>query len=339
MKIQKLSTENYAGAYGLYAQSLFGNISLPHQYQDSLWGCLLYEKDCLVGAWVGLLRGNGKISHVFAKSVYFDAYPVFIEGYEDYEYMLSSTRHLAKEDGIIQLNLTHWARNNGLNPLAVDSFCASFIIPLNEHSVDDLWMKMDSKQRNIVRKAMKNGVEFVACKGNEAVSYLDDFQKLRMITQKRAMDVNANASMLLKSNEFFKNLFMQPNSVLFVGKYNNQIASVALMLQSGKSVYYYSGGSDRDVNRATGCSAFVIWKAIEYYKNRADVVNFDMGGVPVSPSKEHPAYGVYDFKKSFGGEYKEFPNGHIVINKWKYFILKAVLQNRNILRFLSKSGN
>ena len=59
----------------------------------------------------------------------------------------------------------------------------------------------------------------------------------------------------------------------------------------------------------------------------------------MKPTKEHPAYGVYEFKKSFGGEYMEFDNGPIVINKWKYALLSFVLKNRKLLRILSKGGN
>ena len=32
----------------------------------------------------------------------------------------------------------------------------------------------------------------------------------------------------------------------------------------------------------------------------------DLGGVPVKPDITHPSYGVYAFKRSFGGEYKEY---------------------------------
>jgi len=64
---------------------------------------------------------------------------------------------------------------------------------------------------------------------------------------------------------------------------------------------------------------------------------FDMGGVPVSPDINHPAYGVYTFKKSFGGEYKEYNSGKIIISPIKYKLLNFVLKNRKLLRIISKN--
>ena len=87
-------------------------------------------------------------------------------------------------------------------------------------------------------------------------------------------------------------------------------------------------------NKQYSCSAFIIWKAICYF-NEQGLDIFDMGGVPVKPTKDHPAYGVYAFKRSFGGEYQEFKAGDIIISSFKYKILEFILSQRKILRFFS----
>jgi lipid II:glycine glycyltransferase (peptidoglycan interpeptide bridge formation enzyme) len=135
-------------------------------------------------------------------------------------------------------------------------------------------------------------------------------------------------------DDFFKDLFLNPRTTLFIGKVHDQVATVALMIQSGDTVYYYSGGSDYELNRQYCCSAFVIWKSI-CYCNELGVNHFDMGGVPVQPEKDHPAYGVFAFKRSFGGIYVEFEGGKIVINKLKYRILDFLLSQRKLLRLFS----
>ena len=127
---------------------------------------------------------------------------------------------------------------------------------------------------------------------------------------------------------------MDKNTTLFVGIADNQVATVALMIQSGNTVYYYSGGSDYELNKKYSCSAYVLWKAICWFNSQGIDV-FDMGGVPVSPSKEHPAYGVYAFKRSFGGAYQEFDGGKIIISHWKYKLLNWLLSQRKVLRFFS----
>ena len=63
---------------------------------------------------------------------------------------------------------------------------------------------------------------------------------------------------------------------------------------------------------------------------------FDMGGVPQSPTAEHPAYGVYVFKRSFGGAYQEFDGGKIIISPTKYRLLNFLLSQRKLLRLFSK---
>ena len=172
------------------------------------------------------------------------------------------------------------------------------------------------------------------CRGEESLVYLSDFQRLRQQTQQHAIKKHARASMLLKSDEFFRSLFLNNNSIIIIGKADNQVATVALMVQSGKTVYYYSGGSDYELNKKYSCSAFILWKSI-CYCNELGIKYFDMGGVPSQPSKDHPAYGVYAFKRSFGGEYVEFDCGKIIINKWKYILLNFILSQRKLLRLFS----
>ena len=198
-----------------------------------------------------------------------------------------------------------------------------------------MWSNVTSKLRNIIRKGEKNNVEVLVVKGEEAVGYLPNFQQLRQDTQARAIGKNGNASMLLKSNLFFTNLLMQAGSYFFMAKYENEIVAMALMVQSGQTMYYFSGGSDLQANKKTGASSFLIWKSIEFAKENG-IEFFDMGGVPVKPDDTHPAYGVYFFKKSFGGEYVEYSSGKMIIRKRIYPFLDFVLKNRALLRIISK---
>lgn len=339
VNFQLINKLTYQQIVVFMADSVFGNLLLPNTYMNQQWGVVAVDNNLVVGGWIGTLRGNGKYTRFLTRSVYFDSYPILKEGYErELLALVQYVQQQAHKDGIIQLNLTHWVRGENKLNVPLTSKCATFLIDLSK-SIDELWKDVDSKQRNIIRKGEKNEVEVLVLQGERAVNYLHDFQTLRQVTQSRAIGKNAKASMLLKSNDYFRNILLQPSATLFVGKYDSEVASVALMLQGGQTVYYYSGGSNRDVNRKTGCSAYVIWKAIEYFKNRGDITYFDMGGVPVNPTKEHPAYGVYEFKRSFGGTYMEFDNGAIVINKWKYALLSFVLKNRKLLRVLSKGGN
>ena len=256
---------------------------------------------------------------------------------EDYEatykqLLIDAIKQHADADKIVMLHLTHWVRGCEML-LNIQENNATFITHLQTTEAD-LWKLVESKQRNCIRKGEKSGVDVLALQGEEALGYLSDFQRLRQRTQQHAIKKHAQASMLLKSDQYFTELFRNPQATLFVGKVEEQVAAVALMLQSGNSVYYYSGGSDYELNKKYCCSAFVIWKSLLHYNNLGLTI-FDMGGVPVQPTKDHPAYGVYAFKRSFGGTYQEFDAGEITISPWKYRVLQFLLSQRKLLRFLS----
>lgn len=335
IKIIPITKELYPSYYHLVQTTKWGNPMLPESFSSNLWGNVICQGNIVIGGWVGNLRGNIPLVKKITKSVYFDSYPVFenLEYYNAYHDTLINTIKLhAQNEGITILNLTHWVRDGYLQIDEIGQN-ATFLTPLQK-TEDELWKLVESKQRNCIRKGEKSGVEFLVCRGEESLVYLSDFQRLRQQTQQHAIKKHARASMLLKSDEFFRSLFLNNNSILFIGKADNQVATVALMVQSGKTVYYYSGGSDYELNKKYSCSAFILWKSI-CYCNELGIKYFDMGGVPTQPTKDHPAYGVYAFKRSFGGEYVEFDCGKIIINKWKYILLNFILSQRKLLRLFS----
>lgn len=337
-RIEKIGRENYTAYLALVKGSRWGNLLMPDEWCEDIWGGVVVEKGQVIGGWAGVYRGNKRFVKWIAKSVYFDAYPIFAtEGLADkYQLrLIEAMRDWAREEQIVMFNLTHWVRGLRLPGLCIDHN-ATFLLPLQESS-EAQWKLVESKQRNIVRKGEKNGVEVRALSGEEAIAELPTLQLLREQTQQHAIKKNAKASMLLKSDSFFANLLRHTDATLFIGSVDSKPATVAVMIVSGETAYYYSGGSDYELNRQTGSSAYVIWKAIEYYREREDVKYLDMGGVPVKPEPTHPAYGVYAFKRSFGGAYIEFDAGTIVINSFKYKILSFLLKQRKLLRMFSKS--
>ena len=338
IKILPITKELYPSYYHLVQTTKWGNPMLPESFNTNLWGDVVCIGDIVIGGWVGNLRGNIPLAKWITKSVYFDSYPVFgnHEYYNAYQDTLINTiKHHALKDGITILNLTHWVRSGELDVNINDvELVASFVVNL-EQSEELLFKNIDSAKQRNVKKSNKFDLEILVCKGEESIKYLEDFQRLRENTQTRAISKNKQASMLLKSNEFFHTLMMQPNAYLLLGKYEDSVVSVALILQGGDTVYYHSGGSDIEVNRKTCCSAYMFWKALLYFKENG-IKYFDFGGCPVRPTEEHPAYGVYRFKKGFGGEYIEFNGGKIIINKWKYKLLNLLLSQRKLLRLFSK---
>jgi len=335
---EKINENRYNDFLAICKNKDFAPLLLPGKFSENLWGIVALQNNKVVGGWAGILRGDKPLVKYFAKGVWFDSYPIFLDENENLEttkLLINFAKQQAKKEKIILFNFTHWVRQTEDVNFDIPEKNATFLIDL-EKNIEFLWKDVDSKQKNIIRKGQKNSVEVITLQKDEALEYLDDFQQLRQTTQSRAVAKNAYSSMLLKSNNFFADIFKNLNSYLFVAKHEEKVAAVALMIQSGTTVYYYSGGSNIEMNKQTGASTFLIWKAIEFAKS-LNLSYFDMGGVPVSPDINHPAYGVYTFKKSFGGEYKEYNSGKIIISPIKYKLLNFVLKNRKLLRIISKN--
>ena len=142
--------------------------------------------------------------------------------------------------------------------------------------------------------------------------------------------------MLLKSDTFFERLFATHKTTLAVVRtQEGKIVAAATFIESGATVYAHMSGSDAEANRATGSGTYYYWKAIEYFRAKG-LRQFDFGGCPVDPSEDDPAFGVFVFKRGFGGTYLSAREGQIIISKQKYRLLNFLLSQRKLLRLVSK---
>ena len=115
MDIQiKSLTEEYFLQYKLKCQNLIqAPLFLPKVYNANLWGVVVLLGDELIAGWVGNLRGNKSIMKCFVKGVWFDSLPImFGENYTDELYleMVEYAKKIARHEGIITFNVTHWSR-------------------------------------------------------------------------------------------------------------------------------------------------------------------------------------------------------------------------------------
>jgi lipid II:glycine glycyltransferase (peptidoglycan interpeptide bridge formation enzyme) len=341
IRCELLTSLNYESFFEECSKHLLVPPFLSPKYSPELWGVVARVNNLIVGGWIGKLRGvKPLLSHFVKGGVWFDSLPLVFphvaESLLAFDVILAYAKTQAKNDRIISLNVTHWSRQRieTNHIFDKDTINATFTIDLHKEK-DELWSQLDATLRNKIRKAEKNNICVHIGKGEDALTCLDIFQNLRQETQSRAIRRNKNASMLLKSNQFFTNILLNQNSWLISATYQDEIVSVALMVIAGQTVYYFSGGSNIEINRKTAASSLLVWKTIEYAKAQGLRI-FDFGGVPVAPDEAHPAYGVYKFKKSFGGEYQEFCSGEIIVRKRIYPMVNLVLNNRILLRLLSK---
>ena len=116
---------------------------------------------------------------------------------------------------------------------------------------------------------------------------------------------------------------------------DNELASGAILARHKNSIIYYVGASVIELNRKYGASNLLIWECILYSKKEGFSF-FDLGGIPYNIKSDDPSFGVYRFKKGFGGLISKFFIGEKINSKLKYNIFKKILRNRNLVKFISR---
>jgi lipid II:glycine glycyltransferase (peptidoglycan interpeptide bridge formation enzyme) len=100
------------------------------------------------------------------------------------------------------------------------------------------------------------------------------------------------------------------HATLFAAIVDDRVAAAAVVFWCGERALYMYGASG-DVARKTYAAYAVQWHAMRAAKARG-ARRYDLGGVPVDVSESHPQYGLYLFKKGFGGARRTFAGAYDV---------------------------
>lgn len=160
----------------------------------------------------------------------------------------------------------------------------TLIIDLKKE-IDDIWSdEIDSKRRNMIRKAGKLGVELCRLQKNE----FDEFYKIYASANKRY-------GLKSMSKEMFLTLFYNSKNIGFevlLAKYNDVIQSAVVVAYDKNYATYWLGFSN-DGAKNNGEGDLLQWEAIKFTKQQGcgyyDLCYIDKKKLP------H----IYRFKKGF----------------------------------------
>jgi lipid II:glycine glycyltransferase (peptidoglycan interpeptide bridge formation enzyme) len=164
----------------------------------------------------------------------------------------------------------------------------SFIIDLTLPE-ETLWSNLHSKHRNVVRNAMKKGVEI-----RIGMEHLDTAHELIRDTLKRSKQGFMGSEDLKRFA-----LGLNDNVKIFVADYQGIVQACAVVPFSGHSAYYLYGGSISDP--LTGAANLLQWEAIRTFRSLG-VKRYDFVGVRINPEKKSKQEGLMMFKERFGGQ-------------------------------------
>lgn len=211
-------------------------------------------------------------------------------------------------------------KENGYNPVP---FAPRYIFLVNlQQSKDKLWESLESRCRRAIRKAERKGVEIVEETGGEAPRI---FHKLHVDTAKR-QGISPDPYSFIKS--IWSVLTPKRHARFFFAHHQGiPIAGILTMYYKDK-VYYYMGASLKD-RWDVSSNNLLHWHAmIDGLENGYGV--YDLMSCPGADEQNNPEYGLYLFKKSFGGTMVESGAAYTkvlsprVLRIWDGFLIPAI---------------
>ena len=187
------------------------------------------------------------------------------------------------------------------------------------NDIEQVWLtEISSKNRNMIRKAEKNGLIFEADYGYK---YIEEFESLYNETMKR-LDAD---SFYFFDKDYYKKYCKEFVKKGFLGiiKKDTEIVGAALFIIEKPYGHYHLAGSKRELS-SLGINNFLLWNAAKEMKKN-NVSFFHLGG-GTNGDKENS---LYKFKSSFSKSIYQFSIGKIIYNNEKYNRICEKWQNEN----------
>lgn len=197
----------------------------------------------------------------------------------------------------------------------------TFILDLRQDE-RSLRTQMDGADRKI-RKAEREGIEV-----REATT-AEDIQAYCELSRETSERVRARTAFTDFPDALFERIHRElgPTGTarVYLGLHKGQPVAGSIFLCSRDTMLYWRGGSvrDRDMT-AKQAPAAVFWHAIRNAQH-SGLAWFDFGGCTPTEDPQDPAYGVYAFKKRWGGRLETFFNLEIVLGAPQHFLQERVL--------------
>jgi len=194
--------------------------------------------------------------------------------------------------------------------------CATFIVDLNQDE-EDIFKAYEKRKRNSIRKALKMKVEIKILEGKSGFSLIADYCYLQNKMFKHKS--NSYSDIYAKSEEHLKSILSsKQKTIIAIAYYEGQPVVGNILVSHKKSIYAYLGASDNMLNRTTNASTLLEHECMLYAK-RQGYLSYDLGGIPPKvPDKSDGLYGVFLYKKGFGGERYVFDCSGYTLRKYRY---------------------
>lgn len=179
------------------------------------------------------------------------------------------------------------SKNACINKKIYDVTDLSKTITIDLDSSDQIWKNITSKNRNVIRKSIKSGVEIYWGRSPELI---DEFIVLYTKTMKK----DGATDYYYFEKDFYESVLkdLKYNSMFFYAVYEGKIISMSIIIYENKHMHYHLSASDR-VYQHLAPTNLLLYEAACWGVNNG-FEKFHLGGG--LGSKED---NLYKFKKAF----------------------------------------
>lgn len=172
-----------------------------------------------------------------------------------------------------------------------------FVMDINNRTPEALFADFKRNTRNHIRKAEKQGVKVRELERTELSTF-------KTITESTSTRRNFKDRTLSYYEEMY-DLFHNRGEVQFlIAEANDIPLSAAMFILYGDEVIYLFSGSDEKYMREYNAQYAIQWHMIKYAAEHC-FKKYNFYGINGLPDPNSKDYGIYEFKKGFGGHVVE----------------------------------
>lgn len=203
-------------------------------------------------------------------------------------------------------NFREWMRAWGFGEredAGFDNVQAQYVFRLHLHgkSEDSVFADFCQKTRYNIRLAMRKGVQIRIYSGD------GEIPEVELEAFNRIMEETGHRDRFIpRQKAYYQKVFeaLGSEAVLFMAYLENTpIAGTIGVYSGGKGWYLY--GASSNTHRNAMPNYLLQWEMVRIAVER-HCVFYDFRGVPGKLTEDNPLYGLYRFKKGFGGTYTKF---------------------------------
>lgn len=284
---------------------------------------ILYEGKSVRGINVVMKRDIAKDSRFYSliqEGVFYDIASPYgyggwiIEG-EETEELFSAYEKWAVETGIISefVRFHPMLKNHCKCEEFYDVVELGEVVHMNLESPEVIWSNITSKNRNVIRKAIKNDVKIYNGRFPEI------YERFRVIYN-GTMDKDKADAYYYFGTEFYMSVLddLPQNAQVFWAEKDKKVIAASIMLAANKKMNYHLSGSLREFNSLAPSNLLLYKAALWGCENGYET--FYLGG-GVGSGEDN----LFKFKRSFfKGNLNHFYIGKKIYNKGKYDFLSEV---------------